>query len=49
MHEWAETMLLILEHSGFTFDKTSIIIGFQVSLERENVQLIFGVQSPISS
>ena len=45
MHEWAETMLLILEHSGYTFDKTSTMIGLQVSLERANVQLILGVQS----
>ena len=49
MHEWAETKLLILEHLGYKFDNTSIMIGFQVILEPANVQIIFGVQSPISS
>ena len=49
MHVWAENILLILEHLGYTFDKTSIMKGFQIILEPANVQLIFGVQSPLSS
>ena len=49
MQEWAETMLLILEHLGYKFDNTSIMIGFQVSYEWANAQLIFGAQRLKSS